>query len=938
MGKQLRVHTLAKELSVSSKDILEKCRAEGIELNNHMAAISAGLAESIREWFSVGEDVTSIETAAPVDLKRVRKRKPKAAPAESPAAPPAEDSAGGVTTAEAEPEAPAEVVPTHRVEARPEAEIAERAAAEAETPAAAEAPAEPSAVPEPVEPALAGPEPIAASAATEAAPPAEKPVETEGPTADEGAGPEPEKPSAPAPAEPPTTPKTKPAPPPVRPAGPQVVPRPAELQGPRVVRIEAPEPVRTPRPRPAPMQPLAPAASDAGPAAPQRGRGKKTTEEEREAAKTRARSPRRHGRGADVMERMREWRDQDVIERRERLASATGHRLRDRRAVERRRQATSPAAPGEAARKAPIEIVAPLAIKDFCAAAGVPFSSISGKLLEHTGKLMTINQLIDAETAELLVMDLGLPVKIAAARTALEILEEEYRTRERTHAQPRPPVVAMLGHVDHGKTSLLDAIRRTRVAAGEAGGITQHIGAYRLTRGDWDVTFLDTPGHEAFTAMRARGAQLTDVVVLVVAADDGVMPQTVEAINHAKAAGVTIVVALNKIDLPNANPDRVYGQLSEHELVPTEWGGNIDVIKTSATSGKGIDELIAHLSTLSELLNLTADPTVPAAAAVIEAQMREGRGVVAQVLVRDGTLRVGQTVVCGPASGRIRSLTDDSGRRVKEATPGTPVEVGGLDELPGAGDMLYVVDSLARAKEVADEVRNRRRQQSLTDVRKPQTLEDLLRSEQESEIPELNVIIKADGQASVDALKSKLAEFPADKARLRILHAGVGAVSEADVTLAHTSSAVIFGFYVVADDRARQMADQLGVEIRLYRVIYEILDDVHKALEGLLAPEQRQEARGRAEVKQVFNISRVGTIAGCQVRDGVINRNHRVRLVRDGRVVLEGAGIASLKRVKDDAREVRAGLECGIKIEGFDDVKPGDLIETFEVVEVAQRL
>lgn len=913
MAKQLRVHTLAKELSVSSKDILEKCRAEGIDiLQTHNSAVPIGLAESIREWFSGGEHATSVEEAAPVDLKKVRKPRKRAAAKEPPEAaaepapaPPSQPATAGVPEGPAAAPAPAPVEIATGQE--PGAPVSPLPAAPAEAPALTPAP-------EPI--------PIAAQAPAQPVVAQPPPAPTRGPLTIE-------RPAAP------------PAPPePIRPAGPQVVPRPAELKGPRVVRIEAPEPVRIPRPRPVPLEPALPiGGGPSGPGLGARGRGKHTREEERELVRSKARSPRRHGTGADVVERVREWRDQDLLERKERLASATGHGLRDRRAAERRRQTA--AATGVAvqpARRAEVEIVVPISVKDLCAALGAPFNVVSAKLLEHTGQLFTINQFVDADQAEMVALELGISLRVVKPKTELEKLEAEVAERRRDNLVPRPPVVAMLGHVDHGKTSLLDAIRKTRVAAGEAGGITQHVGAYRLTRGGWDVTFLDTPGHEAFTAMRARGANLTDVVVLVVAADDGVMPQTIEAINHARAAHVPIVVALNKVDLPGVDFNRLYAQLAEQDLTPTEWGGSTDVIRTSAIKGQGIDELVAHLSTLSELLDLKADPTVPAQGVVIEAQLAEGRGVVAQVLVREGTLRLGQVIVCGEGYGRVRSLLDDSGRRIREATPGTPVEVGGLDVLPRAGDKLYVVEDLSRAKRIAEEVRAARRAESLVAVRKPQTLEELLRGDERGEVPELNVIVKADGQASVDALRSKLAAFPSDKARLRLLHSGVGAISEADVMLAQTSRAVIFGFWVTAEERARQLAEQVGVEIRLYRVIYEIIEDMQKALEGLLAPLRREESRGRAEVLQIFNIAKVGTVAGCVVRDGLVARSNRVRLIRDGRIVMEDLTIGSLKRFKEDAREVRAGLECGIKIEAYDDLKPGDVIEAYEVVEVAQRL
>jgi len=901
----LRVHTLAKELGVSSKAIIDKCHAEGIELKNHMATISVGLAESIREWFSSGGDVTSVEETARVDLTKAKRPARKAAARGEPPA------AEGVAVAElppaAEPDSAAAVVEA------PSAAVLSAPAVE--TPQIAVTPAPP-----PVR------EPAAAPAPDEQPPPVESrpPAETAAPAIAATA--------RPAPVEAP--------PEPVRPAGPKLVPKPAELQGPRVVRIEAPEPDRPVRPRPRPgvavaRGPVEVTAAPAGPARRGRGKGKKG-DEEGESLAIRSRSPRRHGSTIDVDQRLREWRDQDLLERKERLASVTGHGLRERRAAERRRQATTQ--PGAATAPQTIQITAPIMLRDFCAAAGVSFQVVSKKLMEQTGRLWAINQTVDAEQVELLALELGLTIAVARAKTAYEKLQEELANRVRKNLQPRPPVVAMLGHVDHGKTSLLDAIRKTRVAAGEAGGITQHIGAYRLDRGDWHVTFIDTPGHEAFTAMRSRGATLTDVVVLVVAADDGVMPQTAEAITHARAAKVPIVVALNKIDLPGVDVNRVYAQLSEHGLVPSEWGGDTDVIKTSATTGRGIDELVAHLSTLSELLELRADPDVPAVATVIEARVREGHGIVANVLVREGTLRPAQVIVCGAAVGRVRALRDDRGRVVKEATPGTPVEVSGLDALPEAGDTLFVVDDLTRAKEIAAEVRLRRREQALGAAPRVRTLESLLTGGGGEAVPELNVIVRADVQGSVEVLRKTLGSFPAEKARLHVLQAAVGAVSEADVQLAKASSAMIIGFNVVPEERARQLAEQLGVEIRVYRVIYEILEDLNKALLGLLAPVQREELRGTAEVRQVFHVSRVGTVAGCYVTDGVIQRTHKVRLLRDGRIIVDGGTLASLKRFKDDAREVRAGLECGIKLEGFDDVKPGDVIQAFELVEVAQKL
>lgn len=914
MAKTLRVHILAKELGVRSKAVIDKCNAEGVELKNHMSVVSAGLAESIREWFSAGEDVTTVEVAEAVDLEKVKTPRRVAAKGSDES-----ESRDEGDTAVATVEAPTKVDEAAQPADEPEEQpVAQDEEPEAEQPVVV---AEESPVAVVDAPSEQEPTPDEA-----AAPVAEAP---QGDAGDSGEGDA----QAQEPAEEPATPAED-----VRPAGPQVVPAPAELKGPRVVRVEAPEPVRAPRPRPA-----APAASGGGMIGGDMGssdtarRGRGRGRDDRDSGKAAARSPRRQRGGAEVQERFREWRDQDILERKERLASATGHGLQARRSAEKRRRQSS-SAPSTIARKGDIEITAPITLKDFCAAVGVGFNVILGKLINHAGRPFTINESIDSEMAELLAIDLGITLKIEQAKTRYEALRDTFDQRERENLKPRPPVCAMLGHVDHGKTSLLDAIRRTQVASGEAGGITQHIGAYRIKHKDWEVTFLDTPGHEAFTAMRARGADLTDVVVLVVAADDGVMPQTAEAINHAKAANVQIVVALNKIDLPGVDLNRIYAQLAEHDLTPSEWGGNTDVIKTSAQTGEGIEDLIEHLSTLSELLELQADPTVPARAAVIEAQLKEGRGSATQVLVREGTLKRGQFVVCGPGYGRVRTLLDDRGKRLEKATPGMPVEVLGLDELPQAGDNLFVVDNLKQAKEVAEEVRQQRRAESLTTFQKATSLEDLIRTTDSSEIPELNVIIKADVQGSVEMLKDTLAQLPDDKAKLRILHNAVGAITEADVDLARASSAIIIGFHVVADDRARQMADHYGVEVRLYRVLYNITEDLELALAGLLEPEIKEEVQGKVEVRQVFNVSRVGTIAGCMVMDGVITRNSRVRLIRDGRVVVENKEIQSLKRFKDDAKEVRAGLECGVKIEGYDDLKPGDIIEPFKVVEIAAKL
>ncbi|MFQ6048992.1 MAG: translation initiation factor IF-2, partial [Phycisphaerae bacterium] len=646
------------------------------------------------------------------------------------------------------------------------------------------------------------------------------------------------------------------------------------------VRIEPPEQIRRPAVTGRAPEAAGPPAQIGPPRPGRRGKGKPLPlnlqpELAEEVGRPKHRAhPRRSARVGEAGERLREWRDRDLIERQERLEAATGRGIRQRRAVETRRAA----APTPAVRKEKVQIAEPITVRAFCSATGIGQNQVIPKLMEH-GVLATVTQTIDTELAELIALDFGLELAVVRQRSALDVLQAEFESRQRANLRPRPPVVAFLGHVDHGKTSLLDRIRQTAVAEAEAGGITQHIGAYCVQKGDARVTFIDTPGHEAFTAMRARGANMTDVVVLVVAADDGVMPQTVEAINHARAAKVPIVVALNKIDLPGVDINRVYTQLAEQRLVPQDWGGDIDVIKTSAVTGEGIDELIDHLHALAELLELQADPTVPATGTVIEASMSEGQGVVATLLIQDGSLREGDILVCGRGYGRVRAMRDERGRRLKLAGPSTPVSVSGLDELPQAGDRFYQLDDLKRAKTIAEERRQQLRLESLAEVSKARSLSELLAQQRTAEVPELNVILRADVQGSLDVLSQQLEQLPGDQVRLRILHAGLGAITEGDVILAQASQAVVIGFHVVPEERARQLAEQQGVQIRLYRVIYEVTDDIRQALEGLLAPEKRFESRGKAEVRQLFHISRLGTVAGCMVVDGLIARQYRVRVI-----------------------------------------------------------
>jgi translation initiation factor IF-2 len=494
-----------------------------------------------------------------------------------------------------------------------------------------------------------------------------------------------------------------------------------------------------------------------------------------------------------------------------------------------------------------------------------------------------------------------------------------------------------MGHVDHGKTSLLDRIRKAKVAEGEAGGITQHIGAYHVTLDGKPIVFLDTPGHEAFTMMRARGSKVTDIVVLVVAADDGVMPQTVEAIDHARAAGVPLVVAVNKMDKANANPDRVKKELADHELLVEDWGGDVVSVPVSALKGEGIDELLEMILITADLLELKAAPDIPAQGAVLEARKEVGRGTVATVLVQDGTLRVGDAFVSGATSGRVRSMMDDLGNRVEEVGPSSPVEVAGFSDVPEAGDLFQVVASEAKAREIAEYRQQQARRKELQPTTGKMSLDALFNRIQEGEVKELPVVIKADVQGSVEVLRDALVKLSTEKVRVEIIHAAVGAISTNDVLLASASEAVVVGFNVRPERNAIDLADKEQVDIRLHTVIYEMTDEIRNAMVGLLEPTFEEVTRGRAEVREIFKVPKAGTVAGCHVVDGVIPRNAQVRLLRDNVVVFTGK-ISSLKRFKDDVSEVRSGFDCGISLDGYQDVKPGDEIESFVREEVAQTL
>ncbi len=552
--------------------------------------------------------------------------------------------------------------------------------------------------------------------------------------------------------------------------------------------------------------------------------------------------------------------------------------------------------------------------------------------LLDVGVMASVNQPLEQETVQLVAEDYGFEVEYTEDNYEEELLAVHEGESDQKEEVLRKPVVTVLGHVDHGKTLLLDAIRSANVISGEVGGITQHIGAYQVSVDNKKIVFLDTPGHEAFTAMRARGAQVTDIAILVVAADDGVMPQTVEAINHAKAAGVPVLVAINKMDKPEANPDRVKQQLTEHELVPEEWGGDTIVVPVSAIKGEGLDELLEMVLLLAEVAELKACPDRPARGSVIEANLDKGRGPVATVLVQDGTLHVGEPIICGSIAGKVRAMNNEFGEKVKSAGPATPVEIIGLNDVPMAGDGFQVVSSEKVARGVAEKRADKIKEASRRTQRV--TLDDLFKQIQEGEVKDLNLIIKADVQGSVEALKDALFKLSLDEVQIKVIHTGVGGINESDVMLASASNAIVIGFNVRPDSNARKVAEKNDVDIRLYRIIYEAIEDIKAAVSGMLKPEYKEVVQGQVEVRQVFKASKLGNIAGCYVTEGKVTRNSEVRVIRDGTVVHDSDSIASLKRFKDDVREVSGGYECGILLENFNDVREGDIIEAYIMEEI----
>jgi translation initiation factor IF-2 len=587
-------------------------------------------------------------------------------------------------------------------------------------------------------------------------------------------------------------------------------------------------------------------------------------------------------------------------------------------------------------RKKSVKLTPGMTVKEFAEMIGQRPADIVRKLMDM-GQMLTFNQPMHVEAASMIAEEGGFKIEISVEKAGDELLEDIIQVQGEAHPEPRPPVVTIMGHVDHGKTSLLDAIRETKVAEGEAGGITQHIGAYTVTVHGKQVTFLDTPGHEAFTAMRARGAKVTDIVILVVAADDGVMPQTVEAIHHAKAAGVPLIVAMNKIDKPTANPDRVRNALSEHGLISEAWGGDTIMVEVSAKQKTGLDQLLEMILLQAEVLELKADPHQLAKGTVVEAKLERGRGPVATVLVQSGTLHVGDVFVVGAFSGKVRALINHTGSKVQQAGPSVPVEVIGLPGVPSAGDVFQAVKDERIAREIAEDRAHKQRAAELAGAGKV-SLDDLFAKIQEGSVKELSLVIKADVQGSSEALATAIEKLPTEAVKIRVIHNGVGGITESDVLLAAASNAIIIGFNIRPEPKASDLAEKEHVDVRLYTIIYNALNDIKAAMEGLLEPTLKERVLGRAEVRQVFTVSKAGTIAGSYVIDGTITRaSAGVRVIRDNVVVYQGR-LGSLRRFKDDVREVQQGYECGIAVENFSDIKSGDVIEAYAIDKIAAKL
>ncbi|HTB60971.1 MAG TPA: translation initiation factor IF-2 [Polyangia bacterium] len=881
VGPRVRLYELAKDLGLQPKDLVAKVRAMAIDVANHMSQIEPADADRIRRAVDRERHESLVEERLTVDGTVIRRRS-KVAAAPAPARQVVTAAPAATPTAAPTAPAPQPIAPPPPPVRAPEPVVVAKAEpTQTQTPAAAPTPPVEVRPAAPVE--APAPPPPAAEAAT-AAPPAPAPPV-------------------------PSKPIEVPVPQPLSRAGLKTIPQPVVTGSAATgAFIQLPG--------------LAPRGADAN--AP------------RVEIKDRDEELRRLGR-SNLLNRAPAGRDrfgrpsfgpggQRPGSFPKKRVAAAGKKLKQT-------QITTPAEHKRVVRMGDTIAVAELAKK-----MAVQGREIVKKLWALGMMGVTINQDIDLDTATLIANEFGFQIESTAFNEE-EVLTDTETVDNPEDVVPRAPVVTIMGHVDHGKTSLLDAIRKANVAAGEAGGITQHIGAYKVAGEKGDVVFLDTPGHEAFTAMRARGAQMTDIVVLVVAADDGPMPQTIEAINHAKEAQVPIVVAINKIDKPGANPDLIRNKLSEHQLVSEEWGGTTIFVNVSAKTKEGIDKLLEMLALQAELLELKANPNKQAKGHVIEARLDRARGPISTILVEDGTLKLGDLVVAGEYSGKIRAMLGDKGQSVTEAGPSTPVEVLGLDGVPDAGEVFNVVTDEKAVKTLVEHRHDARRKKELASGSGAGrvTLENILDKIKSGEVKEVKVILKADVQGSVEAVASALTKLSTDSVGVNVISTGVGGITESDVSLAKASSAVVIGFNVRPAGKAQQLAEQEDVDIKLYQVIYDAIDDVKKAMVGMLAPISREKVMGKAEVRQVFTIPKAGTIGGCFVTEGKITRKAQLRLVRDSVVIYTGK-VGSLRRFKDDASEVAAGYECGLSIEGYSDLRAGDVIEAFEIETIAATL
>jgi translation initiation factor IF-2 len=931
MGKT-RVYELAQKLGLENKEMLEKLQGAGVSAKTHMSVLEDEDLRKFEASSASAVEKVEEERINPGIIRRRRKEAPpaavKAEPAESPQAEePVAKEAPSPT--EAAPPAQAPVTVESEMEA-PATKTAEAPASPAEAPAAVTPP-------ESIERSESPPETpvqITTKAPTAKSEKVEKTLEQKTETNDKASRP----PVAPQKA---TASRA-------RILGRVELPQPAPARR-EEARTNAPrreERPSSPRPtgaRPAGARPASPrpegAGSDFRPGAPSAGRPPRPSTppaapaEGFPAKEARGGKKNKKGKGADYSAPAGD----DARRRRDRRVEVFEPERNDR--LRKGRRAPKPIKKTEItvskAIKRIIRISDAITVGELAKRMGIKANDLIKELMRQ-GTMVTINHPLDFESASILAADFNYEVENVAFDE--EAILDHVSTKPGEEEKPedlkaRPPVVTIMGHVDHGKTSLLDAIRASDVTAGEAGGITQHIGAYDVELDDGrKITFVDTPGHEAFTAMRARGAKVTDIVVLVVAADDGVMPQTREAINHSKAAGVPIVVAINKMDKPDANPDKVKQELTEFALVSEDWGGDTIFVEVSAKSRTNIDQLLEMILLQAEVMDLQANPNKRAKGTIVEARLDKGRGPVATVLVQEGTLRPGDPIVAGTHFGRVRTMSDDRGNRVDEAGPSIPVEVTGLSGVPEAGDNIYAVEDEKTGKDVAQHRQQKQREAELAKTSKI-SLDQLYARIQQGDVKELKVIIKGDVQGSVEAVKDSLLKLSTDACRLVVIHTAVGAIIESDVTLASASDAIVLGFNIRPEPKAAVLAENEGVDIRLYNIIYDAVADIRDAMEGLLAPTLREKALGRAEVRDTFFVSRVGTIAGCYVVEGKVQRNAQVRLVRDNVVIWQGK-MNSLKRFKDDAREVATGYECGIGLENYNDVKVGDFIEAFEMEEV----